>query len=363
MWTKIAEPYPTLLCRLLAAAICEELKPAERRRRLDAAACAKCSKRIGEASHPGPRRRNFTDRPADLERVQRVEAVTLAVQSRVHSRFIAWLEGELAEDAVRELRRHPELQTLFLRSFGNWLYQAGEPLYLFRHLVVFEQQQRWELVEPVSRRPPLPKSVLDSMVSLALAWKWGRWAAVTSLALRAGEPLKATRKDLLLGQDAELPSGVCYLLISSPKTRRRGGGAVQHAKITHPSTTQLCEKMFGRLEPGDFLYPASPATYRLRWNKLLARLGIPKELSLTPGSLRAGGAVHQYHTGLGVSDLCWKMRIRHLGTPESYLQETAALNVLMEMPAQTRENIKVCAALLPFQIAALLPEAGSCSAL
>eukprot|EP00438_Fugacium_kawagutii_P007238 Skav211558 [mRNA] locus=scaffold2228:116375:121024:+ [translate_table: standard] len=375
MWTKIAEPYPVKLCRLLAAAIAEGMKPAERREKLDAAACARCSARVGEASNPGPRPRFRGDRPLDLEQVQRVEQTTLALQARVHGRYLAWLQQELEPAAFQELRLHPELQVLFLRSFGNWLYQHGEPLYIFRHLVVFIQQQfptmrdhvtkawdllqRWELVEPVSHRPPLPKSVLDSMVSLALSWRWVRWAAVTMLAfhgcLRAGEPLKATRKDLLLPSDAELPEGICYLLIASPKTRRRGRGAVQHAKVTHPETVRLCSSAFKQVPPDGLLYPASPATYRLRWNRLLSTLGIPTNLALTPGSLRAGGAVHQYHIGVGVTDLCWKMRIKHLATLESYLQETAAVNIILELPVQARENVKACAQMLPHQIAALDP--------
>ena len=88
-------------------------------------------------------------------------------------------------------------------------------MHLFRHLVVFCQQQfpaerhqiqpawellhRWEAVQPVSHRPPLPKLILDAMLCLALSWGWCRWAAATALAFfgacRVGEPLTALRKD------------------------------------------------------------------------------------------------------------------------------------------------------------------------
>lgn len=87
-------------------------------------------------------------------------------------------------------------------------------MYLFRHLTVMMQQRfpsqiaaladawdllsRWEIAEPISHRPPLPKIILDAMLSLALAWGWVHWAAVTALsyhgAMRIGEPLKALRR-------------------------------------------------------------------------------------------------------------------------------------------------------------------------
>ena len=100
---------------------------------------------------------------------------------------------------------------------------------MFRHLMVFLQHMfpdqrprlapawdllaRWELVQPVTHRPPLPKVLLDAMLSLALTWGWLRWAALTDLAfhgaLRVGEPLKAKRSDLLLHLEAGLEEDVC----------------------------------------------------------------------------------------------------------------------------------------------------------
>lgn len=74
MWTKLAEPYPARLCKVLAAAVTEQMKPIERRRSLDVAACARCFRRCGEASNPGPRpRAREAERPEDLEAMQRVE--------------------------------------------------------------------------------------------------------------------------------------------------------------------------------------------------------------------------------------------------------------------------------------------------
>ena len=63
-WTLVAQPYPASLCKFLALAVAETLKPEGRRVKLDIASCAKQSgrgMRIGEAAHPGPRVRVPTD--------------------------------------------------------------------------------------------------------------------------------------------------------------------------------------------------------------------------------------------------------------------------------------------------------------
>ena len=184
-WTKAAEAYPRNLAKFLAATLTESLKPIARQRTIDPGAMAKCGRgRIGEAQNPGPRqaRANPTE---DLEQVELVRPATLALQARVHRSYLDWLEAEVSSEVWRSLVAHPHLQVMFLRSFGNWLYGQGKAMYLFRHLVVFLQQQfpavrhqiipawellaRWELVLPVSHRPPLPKLVLDVVCSLALA--------------------------------------------------------------------------------------------------------------------------------------------------------------------------------------------------
>ena len=167
-WTKAAEPYPRSLARFLAAAIAEDLKPASRRRELDPSSCARCShRRIGEAAKPGPRQRAHQP-DIDLEQVALVQPSTVALQAEIHRLFPNWLQSELSAGAFRSLAATPSLQVMFLRSFGNWWYQQGRPMYLFRHLVVFCQQQfpgerhhtvtawellaRWESIQPTKHR-------------------------------------------------------------------------------------------------------------------------------------------------------------------------------------------------------------------
>ena len=368
-WTKAAESYPARLAVYLAARLVESLKPIQRQRRLDAAACARSSsRRIGEATNPGPRQRQPRSDLPDLERINLVLPATQLLQQRVHSRFVAWLESELGSEVLDRFSVDPSLQVHFVRAFGNWLYQTGEPMYLFRHLVVYLQQRfpssrgaltsswellaRWEIALPVNHRPPLPKPILDSFAALGLSWGWRRWVVVTLIAfhgaLRIIEPLNARRRDLLLPTDSGIDRNVMFLRVGAPKPGRRGRGRVQHTRISDAVTIQLATSVFGQLSADEFLYPAAPATYRRRWDRLLEVLEIPSELRLTPGCLRPGGCVFWYHCDTPVSDILWRMRLRHMATLDHYLQEVGATNVMMQLSPATRRRVQSCSQMFPF---------------
>eukprot|EP00438_Fugacium_kawagutii_P029903 Skav200720 [mRNA] locus=scaffold2650:194332:201147:- [translate_table: standard] len=368
-WTKAAEAYPTGLSRLLGLAVAESLKPLSRQQKLDIAACARSmGRRIGEAANPGPRRRQHVPERPPLAEVELVRPATMILQQRVHAKFLDWLQSELSVDSWNNIVAHPFLQVNFLLTYGNWLYQEGEPMYLYRHLVVLLQQQfpsmrlrfnvcwdllsRWELVEPVSHRPPLPIVLLNAFLSVALQWGWYRWAAVTALAFhgatRIGEPLRARRSDLVLPEEAGLDLTACFLNIAHPKAGRRGKGRVQHARISNELAVTLARFAFGALRGDQLLFPAAAATYRRRWDAILAAFSLPRDLNLTPGCLRGGGAVFLYHSETPLTDILWRMRLRHLSTLENYLQETAASNILQRLPAETRFSVKSCASMYPF---------------
>lgn len=61
-------------------------------------------------------------------------------------------------------------------------------------------------------------------------------------------------------------------------------------------------------------------------------LGVPPSLRVMPGGLRGGGAVHAYRHGAAISELMWKMRVRHQGTLEAY-EGTAAASALTQLNA------------------------------
>ncbi|CAE7880747.1 ARF6 [Symbiodinium microadriaticum] len=208
---------------------------------------------------------------------------------------------------------------------------------------------RWEELQPVSHRTPCPEVIVRAMVGLALAFGWRRWAGVT-LAIfyciaRPGELLTAKRSQILTPLDildSEHPW--LYVRILRPKSRRKAA-RVQHAKLKDPEALLLLTALWQKLRKTELLYPGSPSIYKRRWDRLLALLQVPKELKLTPGSLRSGGAVSAFQKGETVSELLWRMRLRSLATLEFYLQETAAISVLPDLPEHTRRRLLAAASI------------------
>lgn len=364
-WT-VAEAYPARLCNCLAMFLSNELLPVERQRRLDIAECAKCNQQIGEASQPGPRPRR--PRPElDLEEVQLLSSQTLFIQQRARNLFASWLQSELSSAAWASVSQEPALWAIFLRAFGRHLYMAQQPLYIFRHLVVYYQRNhssypgplsdawdliaRWERVQPVEHRTPMPKLLFDAMICLAWMWGWKRFAMVSLLAfhgkLRISEPLRACRQDLLLPDDTGAEIQVAFLNIEKSKTSFRGKSIVQHTKVSDDLTLFVASQVVANLHAGDRLYPATPSTYRRRWDRLLQALEVSKSWRLTPGTLRAGGAIHAYHSGTPITEILWLMRLKHLNTLESYLQSVAAMNILLKLPDAVRNRIRSFSSLLP----------------
>ena len=178
---------------------------------------------------------------------------------------------------------------------------------------------RWETFEPVEHRPPIPEVLVEAMLAVAVSWGWLRWAAITLIGFRGivrpGEPVSAQRSHLLLPQDL-LQSNLdhFYFKIEKPKTRKRGGAKVQHSKIVGVDVVAFVVAVFAALPRHEKLYPGSASHYRRRWDAILKALEVPPCLKLTPGGLRGGGAVAAYRHGTPVSDILWRMRIKHMQT-------------------------------------------------
>ena len=207
---------------------------------------------------------------------------------------------------------------------------------------------RWEKLEPPIHRTPIPGSILRAMVVIGVLLNWKRFSGVLCLAFfgitRPGEVLRASRKDLVLAGDLLLPdSNVAYLRVGEPKPRGRGKGRVQHASIHEPKVIGFIEHIFGHVHKTDMLYGVSPNTFRRRWNHALQILLVPSEARLTPGSLRGGGAVEAYRSGMELTKLCWRMRLKNLATLESYIQEVAADAFLVELSDTARKRIQLFA--------------------
>ncbi len=378
-YTQLAEPYPRPLCQAIAAAIgvdCGFLGGL--RKKLDIASCARGTHaRIGEASNPGPRNARGP-RTGDLTDVELLEPATIAMRARVWTSFVNWVEENVGGGVFPWVLSQPATLVDLLISFGHSAYKEGLSLSYYRQLLAHVQREnlavrpfmslawqlvtKWELTEPTCHRPPLPEPLLAAMIALGLAWNWEQWTCSLIFsffgACRVGEVLHARREHLLLPSDLLSDSQVAFLKIVSPKSRRRGA-RVQYSTVSEARFIPLFEKVWNRkhFSRGSTLYGASPGAFRTRWDAILKKLQIPKAASLTPGSLRAGGAVWLHKTGLPIADVLWRLRLQHQKTLTFYLQEVTAESVLPSLPEDVREKISLLRGLMPILLALkTLPE-------
>ena len=222
---------------------------------------------------------------------------------------------------------------------------------------------KWEELEPVEHRRPVPIALLHSMVVIALNWKWKRVATVLLVCFygccRPGEVLNASRKSLVLPDDlGAVPGSACFLRIVKPKPGRRGLGRVQHVKVRDSSISLFLASVFGGLDCNEPLYPGSASAFRVRWNKILKCLGVPPSAKLTPGCLRAGGTVELYKQGMPILDILWALRLKNIETLQHYLQEISTEITMIDLPLPTRTLVKNLNLLFPHFISLSSCETG-----
>ena len=367
-WTMVAQPYPRGFCHLVARGACKAVGWSKKIP--STTSCARCScSCIGEAKNPGPRI-SRQGRSGTLSSAPLQTQASLLLGEKAWNKFYSWSCRFMREtqEPLDVFLQVPLFLVHALRAYGDAEYQRGGAQSNFRHLILeafrrvphakqygsiaWDYASRWHALEPTKHRVPLPHPLMKAMVVLASSLGWIRWAGCCLLAFygvgRIGEVLRCRRCDLLLPADLlDMDSSHTFLVLNTSKTMRRGGGRIQHMKIEEKSVTSLLSGIFSRFEPDSFLYPGSPSTFRRRWDFLLSRLLVPSELSITPGSLRGGGAVFYYRLGYQVPQLLWKMRIHHASTLESYLQEVAALSALTEMPKPALKLIRSACELYP----------------
>lgn len=357
--TKLAEPYPRALCNSLAHAVCADLGFA---RPSPSSSCFFDHLRVGEAKNPGPRQKGLGSKTAeDLDNVQLIRPETVALGKAQWNKFLAWLSDTVGRDAISSLWKAPTLCGHLLAGYCKFWYSQGGALYAYRHLVVYAQRTfpvfkghlqeawvmiaKWEELEPVCHRRPVPYAMVRAMVSLAVTWKWLKVASVILIAFHAcarpGEVLNAARRDLVLPSDiGEYSDDTCFLRINKPKPGRRGLGRVQHARIRDVLACKFLSWVYGDSKGQEPLYPGSAGAFRTRWNILLRQLGIPTTFNITPGCLRAGGTVYLYKGGTPVMDILWLMRLKNLETLQHYLQEISTDITMIDLPFETRLLVK-----------------------
>ena len=137
-----------------------------------------------------------------------------------------------------------------------------------------------------------------------------------------------------------------YVHISDPKTRRRGARH-QYTTVQGSEEVAFITAVTASMLPAERLYGASMAAFRLRFDRALQALKVPKASRFTPGGLRGGGAVAEFRRNGDIAKLKWKMRVTDDRILGHYLQEVNAITSLASLPAGTRDRISAVAALYP----------------
>ncbi len=104
-------------------------------------------------------------------------------------------------------------------------------------------------------------------------------------------------------------------------------------KVTDVIACKILRKVFYELSPDEQLFGASSYQFRKRWDMVMNILAGGDGLKLTPG--------HHYKRGMHIADLLWMMRLRSQSTLESYMQEVAAMNVLVTLSKTSRTKISL----------------------
>ena len=198
------------------------------------------------------------------------------------------------------LFRCPPLLGLILRDYGDVLYRTGFPLGSYRQLLAHAQKifplirphmgvawkmvLRWEELQPISHRTPIPEALFKALVGLSHLLGEVDCCYDGDLLLRSrpGEVLRATRDKLLTPNDALDPfPRWLYLRITAPKSRRRAA-LIQHVKLDDTTAMEYVVAVWENLPGRAPLYPGSPSAYRRRWDRLLQMLAVPATAGITP---------------------------------------------------------------------------------
>ena len=128
----------------------------------------------------------------------------------------------------------------------------------------------------------------------------------------------------------------CFLVITQPKSRTRGGPQTEHATITDTPVVHLLEHWSNQHRRSAWLWSATDAAFRRRWNECLKVLGLS---GFTPAGLRAGCATHLYMSGVELSRIAWALRHKSEATLRYYIQEMPALLAEDHWTRRARERV------------------------
>lgn len=179
-WTAVAEPYPFAFAKLLASGIANDV--GWHSTKLNIAGCAKVgSLRIGESKNPGPRQ-SRAPRGFSLEFAPVQTASSILIGEKCWLKFLEWVSKCITTvDPLALFLRVPLFLAHTVRRYGDEQFSSGGSLMYYRHLAIVCQRKvpsmkqyvhvcwelatRWEAIEPVVHRVPVPKALVHAMVA------------------------------------------------------------------------------------------------------------------------------------------------------------------------------------------------------
>lgn len=252
-----------------------------------------------------------------------------------------------------------------LEEYGRVLYETGASRRTFAETINIVQQRfpylktlmtgpwqlatTWENLHPTQVHPPIPKPLLEAMVSIAISWKWYRLALLFLLGfyalLRPAELCFLRVKHFVTSEHSGLEKIVLIQLLQT-KTRTRGA-RFQSVRLEEPHVIAFLQKVLRVMTPNELLWPLSPALFRTRFDQVLTRASGKSKL-VYPSSLRPGGATFLFQLWReDIQKLMWRGRWVHFKTLLHYTQELEAFNIFEKLGPAQKSRVLLLAQLFP----------------
>ena len=145
---------------------------------------------------------------------------------------------------------------------------------------------------------------------------------------------------------------VGIVVIRAPKTARTAG-RIQHVVISDPFVITMAQWAWSAWPSTQSLMGWQPKDFSRWFQQSLTMVGI-SPVMYTPGGLRAGGCTHAYLAGSSIEQLLWRGRWNAVGSLRHYVQESASVLALGQLPPATTRKLERLAAVLTTVVNALM---------
>jgi hypothetical protein len=263
---------------------------------------------------------------------------------------------EAGRPVVREL-------AIALVRWGQLLHDSGAAISRFRNTLLATQDRapevcgqlrrawralsQWQALEPSDPHPPMPRSLLAAMVSVAVVAELGDFAAFLLLGwvalLRPGEALRIRRRDLIFPEEIAAERELLFVALQEHKTRHgRTLDGPQHGVVRDPLVISYLRAVVRRKRADHLVVALTHREFLRTWRGVLAALGTSgwQRDGFPPSSLRAGGATWLYMANCPRPEVSWRLRHGSEGSVRHYIQQAAAALGAARLSRQAKERIE-----------------------